>query len=83
MLSYFIDMDKVGVDDEEVVEEEGALVLSAEDTQMVARWVLVGGNLTTQVVPSLTERLVRSIRVEQSVVRKTIFLLQNLQFVLT
>ena len=43
MLSYFIYMDKVGVDDEEVVEEEGALVLSAEDTQMVARWVLVGG----------------------------------------
>ena len=70
MLSYFIDMDKVGVDDEEVVEEEGALVLSAEDTQMVARWVLMGGNLATQVVPSLTERLVRSIRVEQSVVRK-------------
>ena len=47
MLSYYIDMDKVGVDDEEVVEEEGALVLSAEDTQMVARWVLVGGDLTT------------------------------------
>ena len=37
-----------------MVEEEGELVLNPEDTQMVA---------------SLTERLVRSIRVEQSVVR--------------
>ena len=44
----------MGVEEEDVVEEEGELVLSVEDTQMVA---------------SLTERLVRSIRVEQSVVR--------------
>ena len=44
----------MGVEEEDVVEEEGELVLSPEDTQMVA---------------SLTERLVRSIRVEQSVVR--------------
>jgi len=43
---------EVGVEEEEVVEEEGELVLNPEDTQMVA---------------SLTERLVRSIRVEQSV----------------
>ena len=41
-----------------MVEEEGELVLSVEDTQMVA---------------SLTERLVRSIRVEQSVVRRNHF----------
>ena len=42
-----------------MVEEEGELVLNPEDTQMVA---------------SLTERLVRSIRVEQSVVRKNDFI---------
>ena len=40
------------------MEEEGELVLNPEDTQMVA---------------SLTERLVRSIRVEQSVVRNNNF----------
>ena len=49
----------MGVEEEEVVEEEGELVLNPEDTQMVA---------------SLTERLVRSIRVEQSVVRNNNFL---------
>ena len=48
----------MGVEEEEVVEEEGELVLNPEDTQMVA---------------SLTERLVRSIRVEQSVVRNNNF----------
>ena len=49
----------MGVEEDEVVEEEGVLVLNPEDTQMVA---------------SLTERLVRSIRVEQSVVRNNHFL---------
>ena len=48
----------MGIESEEVVEEEGELVLNPEDTQMVA---------------SLTERLVRSIRVEQSVVRNNNF----------
>ena len=46
-------VEPAGEEEEEREEEEGELVLGAEDREMVA---------------SLTERLVRSIRVEQSVI---------------